>query len=224
MSTISGAAGRSARTGCCGSREARLTAAGRSELKLLVRRSDELAASILEPLDPPTREELLAAMRTVKRLLTVSEIEIRLVDAAGVDAQRCINAYFAEVIRRSRGIYDPAAGAPADPHEMTPPAGLFLVAYRRGDPVGCGGVKHRPRGPSHIKRMWIAENARGLGIARRILAELEADAVRSGASAARIETNGVLFEAIAMYRSVGYVDVAPWPGEPFADHWLEKAL
>jgi DNA-binding MarR family transcriptional regulator/GNAT superfamily N-acetyltransferase len=205
-------------------RVARLTKAGRAELTLLTRRSDELAASLLEPLDRHQREELISAMRTVKRLLTAAEIEIRPVDAAHRDAQRCINAYFAELNRRSDVPYDPAKGIPAEPHEMTPPAGLFLVAYRHGDAIGCGGVKHHPGAPSEIKRMWVAERARGLGVARRILTELEADAVRTGASAARIETNGVLFEAIALYRSVGYVDVAPFNEEPFATHWFEKAL
>jgi DNA-binding MarR family transcriptional regulator len=205
-------------------RVARLTQHGRSELGVLTRRSDELAASILDPLEPADREELITAMRTVKRLLTVSEIEIRTVDPGGADAQRCIAAYVAELNRRSDKGYDPAVGVSAEPHEMTPPAGLFLVAYRHGDAVGCGGVKHHAGAPSEIKRMWVAENARGLGIARRLLAQLEADAVRSGAPTATIETSGTLFEAITMYRSVGYVEVAPFNDEPFADHWFEKRL
>jgi DNA-binding MarR family transcriptional regulator len=205
-------------------RVARLTRRGRSELGVLVRRSDELAASILSPLEPADREELIAAMRTVKRLLTASEIEIRRVDPGGADAQRCIGAYVAELNRRSGDSYDPAKGVSAEPHEMTPPAGLFLVAYRHGDAIGCGGVKHQPEAASEIKRMWVAENARGLGVARRLLTELEADAIRSGASVASIETSATLFEAIALYRSVGYVEVAPFNEEPFADHWFEKRL
>jgi DNA-binding MarR family transcriptional regulator len=205
-------------------RVARLTSRGRSELGVLARRSDELAASILDPLAPADREELITAMRTVKRLLTVSEIEIARVDPGGTDAQRCIAAYVAELNRRSNKGYDPAMGVSAEPHEMTPPAGLFLVAYRHGDAVGCGGVKHHPGAPSEIKRMWVAENARGLGIARRLLADLEADAIGSGASVASIETSATLFEAIALYRSVGYVEVAPFNDEPFADHWFEKRL
>jgi ribosomal protein S18 acetylase RimI-like enzyme len=107
---------------------------------------------------------------------------------------------------------------------MTPPAGLFLVAYRHGDAVGCGGVKHHPGAPSEIKRMWVAENARGLGVARRLLADLEADAIHAGAPAARIETSATLFEAITLYRSTGYVEVEPFNAEPFADHWFEKPL
>jgi len=205
-------------------RVARLTKLGRSELAVLGRRSDELASAILEPLDPLERDELIAAMRTVKRLLTSTEIAIRPVDPAGADAQRCIAAYVAELNRRSERGFDPAKGISAQPHEMTPPAGLFLVAYRHGDAVGCGGVKHHPGAASEIKRMWVAENARGLGIARRVLAELEADAIRSGASTATIETSAMLFEAMALYRSVGYVEVPPFNDEPFADHWFEKRL
>jgi DNA-binding MarR family transcriptional regulator len=205
-------------------RVARLTRRGRSELRILSRRSDELAASILDPFEPAEREELVTAMRTVKRLLTATEIDIRQVDAASADAQRCIAAYVAELNRRSDRGFDPAKGMTAEPHEVNPPAGLFLVAYRRGDPVGCGGVKHHPGAPSEIKRMWVAENARGLGIARRLLADLEADAIRTGAPAARIETSATLFEAITLYRSTGYVEVEPFNAEPFADHWFEKPL
>jgi DNA-binding MarR family transcriptional regulator/GNAT superfamily N-acetyltransferase len=205
-------------------RIARLTSLGRSELALLGRRSDELAASMLDPLDPDQRQELIAAMRTVKRLLTAGEIDIRTANPAGADAQHCIAAYVAELNRRSDRGYDPVRGVSAEPHEMTPPAGLFLVAYRHGDAVGCGGVKHHPGAPSEIKRMWVAENARGLGVARRLLADLETDAVRAGAPAARIETSATLFEAITLYRSTGYVEVEPFNAEPFADHWFEKPL
>jgi ribosomal protein S18 acetylase RimI-like enzyme len=107
---------------------------------------------------------------------------------------------------------------------MTPPAGLFLVAYVHGKTVGCGGVKHHPGEPSEIKRMWVEESARGLGIARRVLARLEADAKASGANRARLETNGTLTEAINMYRSAGYEEVPAFNDEPFAHHWFEKAL
>ncbi len=205
-------------------RVARLTKVGQAERALLVQRSDDLAASILAPLESAQREELLTAMRTVRRLLTTAEVEIRHVDAASPDAQRCINAYYAELNRRSDVPYDPAKGVSAEPHELNPPAGLFLVAYLHGEAIGCGGVKHHPGGPSEIKRLWVAETARGLGIARRLLAELEDDARRSGAKATCLETSRLLVEGIAMYRSSGYAEVAPFNDEPFADHWFEKAL
>ena len=205
-------------------RIARLTPTGQGERALLEKRSDELAASILAPLTDAERSELSAAMRTVRRLLTTPDTEIRTADPAGADAQRCINAYFAELNRRSNVPYDPAKGVPAEPHEMTPPAGLFLVVYVNGEAVGCGGVKHHPHAPSEIKRMWVAEPARGLGIARRLLNQLETEAINSGATTTRLETNAALTEAIAMYRSAGYEEVPPFNDEPFAHHWFEKAL
>ena len=205
-------------------RVARLTTPGLRERALLDRRSDDLAESILAPLDEAQRDELVEAMRTVRRLLTTATIEIRPVDPDSADARSCLRAYFAELSRRSESGFDAAAGISAEPHEVTPPAGLFLVAYLRGEPVGCGAVKHHPGEASEIKRMWVAEPARGLGIARRLLAELENDAVTSGASKTHLETNKTLVEAIALYRTAGYVEVPAFNEEPFAHHWFEKRL
>jgi GNAT superfamily N-acetyltransferase len=191
---------------------------------LLDRRSDGLAASMLAGLDPAQRDEIVAAMRTVQRHLITAALEIRTVDPTDRDAKRCIRAYFAELDRRSDSGFDPAAGISAEPHELVPPGGRFLIAYLRGEPVGCGAVKHHPGAPSEIKRMWVAESARGLGVGRRLLNELERWAIRSDASTARLETNHALVEAIALYRSAGYVEVPPFNDEPFAHHWFEKQL
>jgi GNAT superfamily N-acetyltransferase len=205
-------------------RVARLTSAGLSERALLDRRSDDLAGSILGRFDPDQRHEIVGAMRTVQRLLITAAIEIRTIDPTDRDARRCIRAYFAELDRRSDSGFDPAAGISAEPHELVPPAGRFLIVYLGGEPVGCGAVKHHPGAPSEIKRMWVAESARGLGIGRRLLNELERWTIRSGASIARLETNRALVEAIALYRSAGYVEVPPFNDEPFAHHWFEKQL
>jgi ribosomal protein S18 acetylase RimI-like enzyme len=72
--------------------------------------------------------------------------------------------------------------------------------------------------------MWVAPDARGLGLGRRLLAELEGEAALSGAHAARLETNDVLAEAIALYRSAGYEEVPAFNDEPFADRWFSKPL
>src|SRR5215212_9772340 len=139
-------------------RVARLTEKGLAERAILDERSDELAASILDPLDPEQRAELVTAMRTVERLLATSMVELRAVDAAEPDAQRCLRAYVAELNRRApdRG-FDPTKGSTARPHEVRPPNGAFVVVYLRGEPAGCGAVKHYPGEMTDIKRMWIAE-------------------------------------------------------------------
>ena len=205
-------------------RVARLTRAGLREWAEIDRRSDEFAASMLDGLDERDRERLVDSMRTVQRLLTAAAVDIRDVDAAGADARQCVRAYVAELNERWEAGFDPSAGVTAEPHELTPPAGCFVVAYLDGEPVGCGGVKHLPGGPSDIKRMWVSPTARGLGLGRRLLAELEQRARDSGATVARLETNRVLVEAIALYRSAGYREVPAFNDEPFAHHWFEKPL
>src|SRR3954471_58766 len=205
-------------------RLARLTRRGLAERRLLDERSDELARSMVAPLRAAERDELIAAMATVDRLLTSAMVEIRAIDPRHPDARRCVRAYFAELDRRSDTGFDPAAGISAEPEELTPPAGAFLVAYLHGEPVGCGAVKHKPGAPAEIKRMWVAESARGRGIAGRLLIELEDRARVAGAAVAHLETNRHLVEAIAMYRKAGYVEVPAFNDEPFADHWFEKGL
>ena len=49
-------------------------------------------------------------------------------------------------------------------------------------------------------------------------------AAAQGAGALRLETNASLVEAIALYRSAGYVEVPRFNDEPYADHWFEKRL
>jgi GNAT superfamily N-acetyltransferase len=78
--------------------------------------------------------------------------------------------------------------------------------------------------PTEIKRMWVAPAVRGLGLGRRLLAELERWARESGATAARLDTNRNLAEAISMYRSSGYAEIPRFNDERYAHHWFEKPL
>ncbi len=72
--------------------------------------------------------------------------------------------------------------------------------------------------------MRVAEAARGLGLGRRLLTELEARAVARGATVARLETNRTLGEAIALYRPAGHREVGAFNDEPYAHYWFEKDL
>ena len=205
---------------------ANLTREGRAERRVLDQRSDALAQAVLDPLTAAQQEELVSAMRRVARLLTASAVELREVDPSHPDGQRCIDAYFAELDRRSDSDTGFARDASlvVEPDEMRPPAGALLVAYLRGNAVGCGAVKHPGGEFGEIKRLWVAGEARGLGIGSRLLADLEARAAANGARAVRLDTNRNLTEAIAMYRNSGYAEVEPFNDEPFAHHWFEKEL
>ena len=72
--------------------------------------------------------------------------------------------------------------------------------------------------------MWTAPDARGLGIARRVLRSLEGKAREIGLTTLRLETNRALVEAQALDRGEGYDEVAPFNAEPYAHHWFQKRL
>jgi DNA-binding MarR family transcriptional regulator/GNAT superfamily N-acetyltransferase len=205
-------------------RTARLTPAGSAERAILDRRSDDLATALLAPLSPSQRARLVAAAADVERLLTAGMIEVAPIDPAHPHAQHCLNSYFSELDRRFDTGFDPTLSTPVDVEELRPPAGLLLVASLRAEPIGCGGLRFHDHEPAEIKRMWVAEAARGLGIGRRLLSELEDQAAGRGVRTVRLETNKTLTEAIGLYRSAGYVEVAPFNDEAYAHHWFEKQL
>ncbi len=205
-------------------RKARLTAAGRREVGEMNRRADEVAAGLLEPLTSAQRTRLVAAMAEVHRLLQVAGLQIERVDPASPPARWCVEQYFAELNRRFDSGFDPAASLSADDRDLIPPRGAFLVASVDGEPVASGAVKPVSPGVGSLKRMWVADTVRGLGIGRRMLAALEAQAHELGMTTVRLETNQTLREAIRLYRSAGFREVARFSSDPYAHHWFEKRI
>lgn len=201
-----------------------LTKAGIEEWKVLDRDSDALARSLLSPLTPSQRSKLVDAIGTVERLLTAGLVEIQIEDPTTDDARYCIRRYFAELDERFEGGFDPALSISADVHELTEPAGLLLLARLRDEPIGCGALKFHETAPAEIKRMWVDNSVRGLGLGLRLLNELEDQARRRDVRVVRLETNKTLFEAINLYRSAGYEEVPRFNDETFAHHWFEKRL
>jgi DNA-binding MarR family transcriptional regulator/GNAT superfamily N-acetyltransferase len=200
-----------------------LTASGRRELSTLNRLSDQEAASILEPLNEKQRALLAASMETVERLLTASSVVITVEDPSSRVSGECLSRYYRELAERFDAGFDPAASIPAVPGDLTPPRGYFLVARLHGKAVGCGALKCHPDF-GEIKRMWVAPEARGLGIARRLLSRLEAIARKRKLPVLRLETNKSLTEAQALYRNSGYREVPRFNDERYAHHWFEKRL
>ena len=179
-------------------RRARLTRAGRAERSVLDRRADAVAWNFLQPLNDRQRTDLLSAMTQVERLLRASMVRIAVEDPTTRDARWCIEQYFAELNARFEAGFDPSRSISADADELVPPAGALLVARLHGRAIGCGALKFHRRAPAELKRMWVAPEARGLGLGRRLLVELEKHARQAGARTVRLETNGSLKEAIAL--------------------------
>jgi len=163
-------------------------------------------------------------MVDVERLLTAGLVETAVVAPSHPLARYALAQYFAEIDRRFDIGFDPAKSTLPTADVLIPPRGLMLVATLRGEAVGCGALKLNDRGPADLKRMWVAPQTRGLGVGRRLLSELEDHARAAGAGAVRLETNKALVEAIALYRSSGYVEVPSFNDELYGDHWFEKPL
>jgi len=205
-------------------RVARPTEAGQRELDAIDRLSDRSVAAILDPLTTAQRSRLAAAMAEVERLLEASAVAVAPEAPSSPEAFQCVSAYFAELDRRFSGGFDAGHSVAEDIAELTPPAGWLLLARLYDEPVGCGALRVDPAGWGEIKRVWIAERQRGLGLGRRLLAALEAQARTAGLGLIRLDTNAALPEARALYLSAGYAEIPRFNDNPYAHHWFEKRL
>jgi GNAT superfamily N-acetyltransferase len=103
-----------------------------------------------------------------------------------------------------------------DAAEFTPPDGAFHVGYLEGAPVACGAWRRSPHGAlgasetAEIKRMYVVEEAQRRGLARAMLAHLEAEVSAAGFAVVVLETGPRQPEALALYEQSGFVPVAPF--------------
>src|ERR1700742_7092 len=139
-----------------------------------------------------------------ERRSRAAAVDIQLADPAGADARHCFDRYFAELGARFEGGFDAGAyGSESGQTDFSPPNGCLLIARMEGNVIGCGALRTLANDVGEIKRMWIAPDARGLGLGRRLLAELESQAMRRGYRIVRLDTNATLDEALQLYRSSG---------------------
>ena len=117
--------------------------------------------------------------------------------------------------------YGEPDNSPVDPAQFAPPLGLFLVAYLDGAPVATGGWRLYEDDAVEVKRMYVAPSARGRGLARTLLAELERAALAAGRTRVVLETGEAQPEAVQLYKSAGYTPVPAfgyYAGEPLSIH------
>jgi putative acetyltransferase len=91
--------------------------------------------------------------------------------------------------------------------DVADPQLTFLVARIDGHAAGCGALRPLEPGVGEVKRMFVRPAFRGRGVARQVLAALEAAARARGYSMLRLETATRQPEAIGLYRSAGYVEI-----------------
>ena len=203
-------------------RRATLTAAGRAERAEYERLSDEHAAGILTALDDKQQttprgcdgHRRPAAHRLddrVRRRRPRAPCRARGDRPVPRRARRALP----QRVRQNGTIS-------ATDDEVRLPRGITLLATLHGEPAALGLLKFHD-GTTHLKRMWVSPDLRGLGLGRRLLTTLEAHAAEHGIHTIQLETNFALTEAIALYRAAGYVEVPPFNDEPNGDLWFEKA-
>ena len=112
----------------------------------------------------------------------------------------------------------------AGPGELGPPDGTFVVGFEDDAPVCCGGLKRLPDGACEIKKMFVAPDARGRGLARALLEELERRARDLGYTVARLDTGPRQVRAQRMYERAGYAQIENFNANPVATFFGEKAL
>jgi DNA-binding MarR family transcriptional regulator/GNAT superfamily N-acetyltransferase len=204
------------------SRVARLTPAGAAELEEQSRRANVAAQEILNVLSDEQRSELVTALETAQRLLRLAAVRITPVDPASSDARDCLAAYVAELRQRFPEGFD--AADLVRPDEVRGEAGAFLIAYEDGVPLGCVALRILEPGVGEIRNLWVATEARGLGLGRTVLAQAEREAAERGLAVVRLGTHPALTEALQMYRTSGYAEIPQYAREAHASYFFEKRL
>ena len=127
------------------------------------------------------------------------------------DAPACGRSPEEQAARQAELDADEAAYlAEVAPADVAPPVGAFVVARLDGEPVGCGAIRRHADGVGEVKRVWVAPSARGRGLARALMARLEAEAAALGYRRVLLETGLRQPEAIALYTALGYRRRAPY--------------
>jgi len=151
-------------------------------------------------------------------------ISIRPADPESPAAQACLSAYLGLLVRRIPGL--PLAHLPFPDPEVAsyhPPKGRFLLAFADESALACVALKTLSPGVGEVKRLWVAPEARGHGLARRMMAAVEDAARNMGITLLKLDTNEHLPEAIALYHALGWTETAPYTAFP-ATHWFERAI
>jgi DNA-binding MarR family transcriptional regulator/ribosomal protein S18 acetylase RimI-like enzyme len=201
---------------------ASLTAAGRREFRAYEKLSNARASALLER--APRAEELLRAMDLIASALGRERIAIEEADPKGDAARYCLSEYYAELGRRLQKGFDVSLSRDPEAADMVRPRGAFLLALSDGLPIGCVGLKGTGAKMAEIKRLWIDPSARGLGLAKRLMQAAENAARALSMEILRLDTNSALPEALKLYRTTGWIEIARFNDDPYPDHFFEKRL
>jgi ribosomal protein S18 acetylase RimI-like enzyme len=134
----------------------------------------------------------------------IGRVKLRAEEPSSPDAEALIAALDADLAKTYP--QEVIFGLHEDDHERI----IFLVARRGGRAIGCGGLRSLDPGMGEVKRMYVVPEERGNGLSRILLRAIETIAIGKRHRVLRLETGKLSPAALALYRSSGYREIAPY--------------
>lgn len=98
-----------------------------------------------------------------------------------------------------------------------PPQGCIILAKQNGQTIGCVALKPIGEDICEMKRLYVRSEARGMGLGKKLVQELIRFAKQCSFQSMKLDTVSKLEAAIALYRSMGFVETEPYVYNPLSD-------
>ena len=154
------------------------------------------------PVDQPIRRPALMILPAAGSHHLAAARELFLEYAASLNFDLCFQNFEAELA--------------ALPGAYAPPRGALLLAISNGVFAGCVAMRPLETDICEMKRLYLRPSYRGSGAGRRLAAAIIDASRRAGYRRMRLDTIDTMSEAIALYRSLGFREIAPYRHNPIA--------
>lgn len=204
-------------------RIAHLTAAGLAEWQVYDQLGHAKAKAVFDRAGS-RQQALVDAMDLIATVMLQDDVDIRDADPDDPAALSCLSAYYQLLLERISDLRPEMLALPLpDAARYRSPDGAFLIAWSDDLPIGCVSLRPLEPGVGEVKRLWVHPLARGQGLGRRLMRAIEGRARDLGLTRLYLDTNTALTDAVALYRSDGWTDIAPYTSPP-ANLWMAKRL